>query len=36
MPTIATYTETDFERLSWHDNLIYGLRLDIGDIDADD
>jgi hypothetical protein len=33
---VATYTEADFERLSWHDNLIYGLRLDIGDIDVDD
>ncbi len=33
---VATYTEADFERLSWHDNHVYGLRLDIGDIDADD
>ena len=33
---IATLTETDFERLSWHDNHVYGLRLDIGDIYADD
>ncbi len=28
----ATYTEKDFQRLSWHDNHIYGLRLAIGDI----
>ena len=33
---IATTTETDFERLSWHDNHVYGLRLAIGDTDADD
>ena len=36
MPTIATYTETNFKRLSWHDNYVYGLRLAIGDIEADD
>jgi hypothetical protein len=23
--------DSDFERLSWHDNLVYGLRFDIGD-----
>ena len=23
--------ESDFERLSWHDNIVYGLRLDVGD-----
>ncbi len=28
-----TATETDFEDLSWHDNLVYGLRLDVGDPD---
>ena len=24
-------TEADFERLSWHDDTIYGLRFDVGD-----
>jgi hypothetical protein len=24
-------TEADFDRLSWHDNLVYGLRFDVGD-----
>ena len=23
--------DSDFDRLSWHDNIVYGLRLDIGD-----
>ncbi len=32
----ATTTEKDFQRLSWHDNHVYGLRLAIGDTDADD
>ena len=21
----------DFERLSWHDNIVYGVRFDVGD-----
>lgn len=29
-------TEADFERLSWHDDTIYGLRFDIGDPERDD
>ncbi len=24
-------TDSDFESLSWHDNIVYGLRLDVGD-----
>ncbi len=24
-------TEKDFETLSWHDNIVYGLRFDVGD-----
>ena len=28
-----TATETDFERLSWHDNIVYGLGFDVGDPD---
>ena len=23
--------DSDFEHLSWHDNIVYGLRLDVGD-----
>lgn len=26
----------DFARLSWHDNVVYGLRLEIGDPERDD
>lgn len=29
-------TEADFERLSWHDDTIYGLRFDIGDFERND
>ena len=29
-------TEADFDRLSWHDNTVYGVRLDIGDPDRGD
>ncbi len=29
-------TEKDFETLSWHDNIVYGLRFDVGDIGRDD
>ena len=32
----STDTEADFERLSWHDNHIYGLHLALGDPDRDD
>ena len=28
--------EPDFEHLSWHDNIIYGLRLVTGDVSQDD
>ena len=31
-----TPDETDFDRLSWHDNLIYGLRIDAPDPDCGD
>ena len=31
-----TVTEADFERLSWHDNHIYGLHLSLGDAARDD
>ena len=31
-----TVTETDFERLSWHDNHIYGIHLSLGDAARDD
>ncbi len=27
---------SDFERVSWHDNVVYGLRLEIGDPARDD
>ncbi len=27
---------SDFDRMTWHDNLIYGLRLDVGDSDRGD
>ncbi len=29
-------TDVDFERLSWHDNAVYGVRFDVGDISRDD
>ena len=29
--TGTTVSEVDFDHLSWHDNLIYGLRLEVGD-----
>ncbi len=29
-------TEADFERMSWHDDTIYGLRFDIGDPERND
>ena len=32
----STVTEADFERLSWHDNHIYGLHLSLGDPARDD
>ncbi len=25
------YSHADFEGLSWHDNILYGLRFDVGD-----
>jgi hypothetical protein len=25
-------TEADFERLSWHDDTLYGLRIEVGDV----
>ena len=32
----STVTDVDFERLSWHDNHIYGLHLSLGDAARDD
>lgn len=29
-------THTDFDATSWHDNYVYGLKIDIGDIEAGD
>ncbi len=29
-------TEADFDRLGWHDNTVYGFRIDIGDPDRGD
>lgn len=29
-------TEADFERLSWHDDTLYGLRFEIGDPERDE
>ena len=29
-------TEADFEQLGWHDNTVYGVRIDIGDPDRGD
>jgi hypothetical protein len=31
-----THTEADFDRLSWHDNHLYGVRFDVGDADEND
>lgn len=28
--------DSEFETFSWHDNIIYGLRLDVGDATRDD
>jgi len=35
MPEHVT-THADFENESWHDNYLYGLSIDVGDIEADD
>lgn len=32
----ATATNTDFDNVTWHDNALYGIRLDIGDPDRGD
>ena len=32
----STCTEKDFDRLSWHDNHIYGFHLSIGDLSLND
>lgn len=29
-------SELDFDNLSWHDNIVYGLRLDVGDTSQGD
>jgi hypothetical protein len=34
--TQTNWSEADFERLSWHDNHIYGLHLQVGDIERGD
>jgi len=31
-----TYTEAEFDRVSWHDNHIYGVQISMGDIEQDD
>lgn len=28
----APITEAEFERLSWHDDTLYGLRIEVGDV----
>lgn len=32
----TTHTEADFDRLSWHDCHLWGIRVDAGDPDAND
>lgn len=32
----ATTTIADFENMTWHDNALYGVRLDVGDSDRGD
>ncbi len=27
----SQYSHADFQDLSWHDNIVYGLRFDMGD-----
>ena len=36
MITRLTYTEADFDQLSWHDNHLYGVHISIGDIEQGD
>jgi len=31
-----TVADSDFEALTWHDNLVYGLRFDVGDATRND
>ena len=31
-----TYTEAEFDQLSWHDNTIYGFHISIGDFEKGD
>ncbi len=33
---MTTYTEADFDAMTWHDCHIWGIRFDVGDSDADD
>jgi hypothetical protein len=33
---MSTLTENDFDRLSWHDDHVYGIHLSIGDIERGD
>jgi hypothetical protein len=28
---LQTWTEADFDRMSWHDDTLYGLRFEVGD-----
>jgi hypothetical protein len=35
-PPDTPATEADFERLSWHDDSLYGLRIALGDIELGD
>ena len=36
MSTFMTYTQADFDQLSWHDNYIYGFHISIGDCEEGD
>ena len=36
MLTRRTYTEADFDQLSWHDNHLYGVHIFMGDIEQGD
>jgi len=36
MSTFMTYTQADFDQLSWHDNYIYGFHISIGDCEQGD
>lgn len=31
-----TYTEAEFDQLSWHDSHVYGVHISMGDIEQGD